>query len=79
MKSQIVYIVVSLVIIMGLCACDERKHPTGNMLKAEKLVDFFPDSAKVLLEKDSLKKIGFNKSTRMYYDLLFTLASDFSD
>ena len=79
MKSQIVYIVVSLVIIMGLCACDERKHPTGNMLKAEKIVDFLPDSAKVLLEKDSLKKIGFNKSTRMYYDLLFTLASDFSD
>lgn len=79
MKSQIVSTIMLLIVIMGLCACDERKHPTENMLEAEKLVDFLPDSAKVLLQKDSLKKPSFNKPTRMYYDLLSTLASDLSD
>lgn len=57
-------------------SCTGDVHYTPSMRKAELIMDTMPDSARVLLSKDSSIIRKENKPTRIYYDMLLTLAKD---
>ena len=57
-------------------SCTGDVHYTPSMRRAELIMDTVPDSARILLFKDSSIIRKENKSTRMYYDMLLTLAKD---
>ncbi len=65
-----------LFIFLLFISCTGDVHYTPSMRKAELIMDTMPDSARVLLSKDSSIIRKENKPTRIYYDMLLTLAKD---
>jgi tetratricopeptide (TPR) repeat protein len=56
-------------------SCGNREDDP-RLLVVEKLIEVNPDSARTLLLADSIKIRNKNRATRMYYDMMLTLAND---
>jgi len=76
MKKYLLSNIIILLIFLLFISCTGDVHYTPSMRRAELIMDTVPDSARILLFKDSSIIRKENKSTRMYYDMLLTLAKD---
>ena len=76
MKKYLLSNIIILLISLLFLSCTGDVHYTPSMRKAELIMDTVPDSARILLSKDSSIMKNENKPTRMYYDMLLTLAKD---
>ena len=76
MKKYLLSNIIILFIFLFFISCTGDVHYTSSMRKAELIMDTMPDSARVLLSKDSSIIRKENKPTRIYYDMLLTLAKD---
>lgn len=75
MKSRSIYYII-LICILCLQACDRSIHRSPTILLVEKVMNEYPDSARVLLAKLKGSIHTENKATRMYYNLLTVKAND---
>ena len=76
MNIHILSKIITLIISLLFISCTGDVHYTPSMRKAEQIMDTVPDSARILLSRDSSIMKKENKPTRMYYDMLLTLAKD---
>ena len=76
MNIHILSKIITLIISLLFISCTGDVHYTLSMRKAEQIMDTVPDSARILLSRDSSIMKKENKPTRMYYDMLLTLAKD---
>jgi tetratricopeptide (TPR) repeat protein len=57
-------------------SCTDHIHYTRSMRVAEQIMDSLPDSARILLSRDSEYIQKTNEATRMYFSMLSTLVDD---
>lgn len=73
MKTK--HILYLLLVWVAMIACNDPKHVTDTLHRAEALMNEHPDSALTLLKSVSPDEMGQN-STRAHYALLYTQAQD---
>ena len=71
-RTLTLYLLLSLLLLMG---CNDPKHVTESLQRAEALMDEYSDSAWTLLNTLSSDEMGQNR-TRAHYALLYTQAQD---
>ena len=71
-KTSIIFLLLGLLLLMG---CNDPKHITESLHRAEALMNENPDSAWTVLNTVSPDEMGQNR-TRALYALLYTQAQD---
>ena len=71
-RTLTLYLILSLLFLTG---CNEPKHVTESLYRAEALMNEYPDSAWTVLNTISPDEMGQNR-TRAHYALLYTQAQD---
>ena len=71
-RTLTLYLLLSLLFLTG---CNEPKHVTESLYRAEALMNEYPDSAWTVLNTISPDEMGQNR-TRAHYALLYTQAQD---